>query len=265
MAFSDASPRVKKLVYLHLAAAIFMTLQVVAIVIIPLDVSLPQTVGFPTTAQNGPISTPQVREVYAINPKWLIAAFLALAAIDHWICTFVGFCSITTFDRFVTDLEANPLRWLEYSVSASLMSVLLAALTGVYDIHLLFCIGALTGICNLTGLVVEFMPKQSENGGKNKAAFGTYLIGWIAIVVAWLPPLCYFFQSVKVGDVPNFVIIAYLATAVCYIAFGLNYQLHWFSNKYTFITSEVIYISLSFTAKTILAWDVFGGFKAAEN
>eukprot|EP00475_Leptophrys_vorax_P040744 TRINITY_DN7605_c0_g1_i1.p1 TRINITY_DN7605_c0_g1~~TRINITY_DN7605_c0_g1_i1.p1 ORF type:complete len:266 (-),score=48.49 TRINITY_DN7605_c0_g1_i1:244-1041(-) len=262
---SNMTPGVKKVLYLHLAAAIFMTIQTIAIFVIPLSVSIPQTVGFPSRASNGPLSSPMVKQVYTINPKYLIGAFLALASIDHWICTLIGFLRAELFARYLLDKEANPLRWLEYSVSASIMSVLLAALTGVYDVHLLFCIGALTGICNLTGLVVEFMPKQ-VNGERNNAAFGTYLIGWIAIVVSWLPPLCYFFQAVAADgkDVPAFVIVAYMLTALCYVAFGLNFQLHWFNGKYSFVTSEIVYISLSFTAKTILAWDVFGGFKAAE-
>lgn len=252
-------PVLVKLTRWHLAAAIFMTIQVAAFIAIPLSTTIPQTVGFPNRAtQRGPVSAPSVTAVYDLSVKGLIIAFVALAAIDHWICALIGFCKPATFDKYVHDYQANPFRWIEYSVSASLMSVLLAGLCGIYDIHLLFLIGCLTGICNLTGLVVEFMPKSEK-----KTAFGVYMIGWIALIVSWLPPLCYFFKAVKTGNIPGFVVAAYALTAVCYIAFGLNYHLHWFSGKYDFAKSEIIYIVLSFTAKSFLAWDVFGGYRAA--
>jgi hypothetical protein len=265
----SVGPSVKKLVWLHLAAALFMTMEAIALGSIKLDTVIVQTVGFPVRS-NGPQAagqsfiTPAVKSVYDLKVKSLIVAFVALAAADHWICFLIGKFKLAVFDRWVTDYQANPLRWIEYSVSASLMSVLLAGLCGISDIHLLVVIGVLTGICNLTGLVVEFMPKLVD-GRRNNAAFGVYLIGWLALVVSWLPGICYFAQADVAGNVPGFVYAAYILTAVCYACFGLNFHLHWFTGKYGFARSEQIYIILSFTAKSFLAWDVFFGYRAQNN
>ncbi len=38
----------------------------------------------------------------------------------------------------------NPFRWVEYSISASVMHVLIACLSGIMDMHLLFTLFALT-------------------------------------------------------------------------------------------------------------------------
>ena len=77
----------------------------------------------------------------------------------------------------------------------------------------------------------------------------------------------YFFVSVKNSPdgVPNFVYAAFLGTLFLFITFGLNSFLHNILGYYDFATAEIIYISLSFTAKTFLAADVFGGLNAGAN
>ena len=47
-----------------------------------------------------------------------------------------------------------------------------------------------------------------------------------------------------------------------FIKFGINSFLCHISESYSFATCEIVYIVLSFTAKTFLAADVFGGLNA---
>jgi Heliorhodopsin len=60
----------------------------------------------------------------------LVGAFLLLAALDHGLVALPPFRA-----RYERCLAAgvNPFRWLEYSLSASLMVVLIAMLTGIAD------------------------------------------------------------------------------------------------------------------------------------
>ena len=57
----------------------------------------------------------------------------------------------------------NPLRFLEYSISASVMLVAIAVLNGVFDINLVASIAVLTCSCQLSGLVVEYLLKDDRD------------------------------------------------------------------------------------------------------
>lgn len=89
----------------------------------------------------------------------------------------------------------------------------------------------------------------------------------MSVFVPWLVMLCYFFKNASnsSSDVPGFVYVAFLGTLILFIAFGVNSYLHNILKWYNFETAEIVYISLSFTAKTILAADVLGGLRAAGN
>ena len=64
---------------------------------------------------------------------------------------------------------------------------------------------------------------------------------------------------------PDFVYAAFLLTLVFFICFGVNSFCCNVLGLYPFHRAEFIYIILSFTAKTFLCADVFGGLKAAED
>ncbi|GAB5367864.1 hypothetical protein AAMO2058_001268400 [Amorphochlora amoebiformis] len=189
-----------------------------------------------------------------------------------------------TFRRWFLEYEANPLRWIEYSVSASIMSVLIAILTGVYDVHLLFLVGVSTGICNLLGIAIELLPRPylslnrkdylMSSDDANTFVLGTdivsllrmvgvvlFSIASVSLITGWIVILFYFSQ----GSPPDFVYGAFIGTIIAYSTFAINMWLERFNQYYDFVKAEKIYIILSFTAKTFLAWDVYGGLKAGED
>lgn len=80
--------------------------------------------------------------------------------------------------------------------------------------------------------------------------------------------LFYFFiiaVKANANDVPAFVYAAFIVTLVLFMTFGLNALMHNVWGRYDFATAEFVYVMLSFTAKTFLAADVFGGLRAASN
>uniref|UniRef100_A0A7S3YL59 Uncharacterized protein n=1 Tax=Lotharella globosa TaxID=91324 RepID=A0A7S3YL59_9EUKA len=264
----------------HLAATIFMGLQSIVINISPIDTKFPSAVGFPDRSNaQGALGSINVRRWASTDVQGLITAFLALAAADHLICTIIGFVSPDTFGYWFCTKGANPLRWFEYSVSASIMSVLIASLSGVYDVHLHFMIGITTGLCQLMGWIIETMPRQllqppSSHSGINSGSIdedivktirtvGMMIFGvaTITLISGWCVSLCYFSQA----SPPDFVYAAYIGTIIAYATFAINMFLERFLGVYDFVKAEKIYIVLSFTAKTFLAWDVYGGFRSADN
>tara|TARA_R110002050_G_scaffold111583_3_gene225256 strand:+ start:1957 stop:2229 length:273 start_codon:yes stop_codon:yes gene_type:complete len=82
-----------------------------------------------------------------VQVKTLIALFLGLAFLDHAVVFTISLAFKDLFERWMMKDKTNPLRWLEYSASASIMSVLVGALSGIYDVHTLFLIGVTTAIC----------------------------------------------------------------------------------------------------------------------
>ena len=88
----------------------------------------------------------------------------------------------------------------------------------------------------------------------------------MCIFTPWLVICCYFFQAASISDdFPSFVYAAFLGTLVLFVCFGVNSYLHTIQRAYPFFTAEIVYICLSFTAKTFLAADVFGGLNAASD
>ena len=249
--------RARRLRNLHLVATIFMLAHTIIIGVIPLKSRLPQTVGFPLRLEEGPIGIVSVRQVYSLNPTALICVFTGLAALDHFVVTIFAFLKPALWQNLLFVDKKMPFRWIEYSFSASIMSVLIAGIAGIYDIHTLFLIACLTGICNLSGLIIEMLPKDQV-----KAAKSVFWLASLAVIVSWLPILCYFFEDTD--GIPGFVYAAFLLTAVMYVLFGANNYIASFTSIYDYARAEMIYVILSFTAKTFLAYDVWGGYKAAE-
>ena len=95
-------------------------------------------------------------------------------------------------------------------------------------------------------------------------------LGWVTVFTPWLVMLCYFSANAKRlsdenDDLPNFVYVAFLGTLLLFILFGVNSYCCSILKMYSFPQAEVIYIILSFTAKTFLAADVFGGLNSSSN
>lgn len=264
-----------KILRLHLAAAIFMGIQTIAYGIASKDttVNTYPTIGIQTVAIycNGPICPPQTKQLKSMDPLFLIVLFVALASFDHFVCYFYGWKYPKEAKYWLFTVGANPFRWIEYSISASIMAWAIAILCGVHDIHLWFLITFMTMIGMVTGYLLEALPKDSNNWtGLVSLSQIKNIIFWIgstSIFIPWLVMLCYFFAAVSQSKdrVPDFVYAAFLLTLLLFICFGVNSLCHSILKKYDFATAETVYIVLSFTAKTFLAADVFGGLRASSN
>ena len=103
--------------------------QAVVILALSTDFSLPVTGAFMEGQPGSGLPKQDLLFDLRIGP--LVAAFLLLAALDHALVALPP-CRA----RYERGLAAgiNPFRWLEYSLSASLMVVLIAQITGVSDV-----------------------------------------------------------------------------------------------------------------------------------
>lgn len=234
--------------FLHLA-------QAVVIFLLSNDFSLPITTSFlkfiPQTGKLGPVTNTVVNLPF--GP--MVALFLLLSAIAHFTIASPG-----VFSWYVTNLKKgiNYARWYEYSISASLMIVLIGMLCGLYDIAALLMAFTLTAVMNLCGLIMEV-----HNQTTAKTNWTSYIVGCIAGVVPWIAIALYFFGSLSTaeGAVPTFVYFIVPTLFVFFFSFALNMVLQYkkIGPWRDYLFGERAYVLLSLVAKSALAWQVFAG------
>jgi hypothetical protein len=234
--------------FLHLA-------QAVVIFLLSNDFSLPITTSFlefiPQTGKLGPVTNTLVNLPF--GP--MVALFLLISAIAHFTIASPGI-----FNWYVTNLKRgiNYARWYEYSLSASLMIVLIGMLCGLYDIAALLMAFALTAVMNLCGLMMEI-----HNQTTVKTSWTSYTIGCIAGIVPWIAIALYFFGSLSTaeGAVPTFVYFIVPTLFVFFFSFALNMVLQYkkVGPWRDYLFGERAYVFLSLVAKSALAWQVFAG------
>ena len=214
--------------------------------------------ALPVTAtyQDGPPGTPPGDPTTLLDVRfaWAIAAFLGMAAVDHLLMA-----APRVVDWYERQLAhgRNPARWAEYSVSATLMVVLIALLTGIGSAYALLGIAGANVAMILFGAVME-----RTNPDRDHVDWRPFLFGCIAGVVPWLAiTLAIVGAEVTYGGVPAFVVGIFVSLFVLFNSFAVNQWLQYRKvgpwRSYAF--GEASYVVLSLVAKSALAWQVFGG------
>jgi hypothetical protein len=234
--------------FLHLVQALL-------IILLSNDFKLPVTTSFLTYQTGTGRLWPETSVLVNLPFGIMVAVFLLLSALAHFTVA-----SPMAFGWYVSNLKKgiNYARWYEYSLSASLMIVLIGMLCGVYDLGALIMAFALTGVMNLCGLVMEVHNQVTE-----RTNWTSYVVGCIAGVVPWIAIAIYFFGSLAraEGGVPGFVYVILPTLFVFFFSFAVNMVLQYQKagpwRDYLF--GERVYIFLSLVAKSALAWQVFAG------
>lgn len=218
------------------------------------DFSLPVVTAFPAFDPATGTLQPVVETLTSLPIGPLTAAFLLASAIAHFVL------STFAFRWYVRNLERgiNYARWYEYAVSSSIMIVLIAMLSGMYELAGLILIFALNATMNLFGLMMELHHQTTT-----RTDWTPYVFGCFAGIVPWIAVAIYFFGSIsRSGDaVPTFVYFILPILFVFYFSFALNMYLQYKKagpwRDYLF--GERVYVLLSLVSKSALAWQVFGG------
>jgi len=182
-----------------------------------------------------------------------VVLFLALAAIDH--------LSVATWARRSYEANVvrgiNPARWLEYSVSASVMVVLIALLSGINEITALIALFGVNASMILFGLVMERV-----NLDRDTVNWSPFIYGCIAGAIPWIAIAVQLIVSENQGaSPPGFVYGIFVTLFLLFNTFALNMWLAYrargrWSNP---VFAERVYLWLSLIAKSALAWQVYFG------
>lgn len=152
----------------------------------------------------------------------------------------------------------NLFRWAEYSITSSLMIVVIALLCGVYDLSTLILLFALNACMILFGWVME-----TQNQTTKKVDWTPYIFGCFAGIVPWVVLALYFFSAIgsNAEAVPTFVYFIFWSLFISFNIFGITMVLQYkkIGKWRQYINGEFTYITLSLVAKTLLAWQVWSG------
>lgn len=152
----------------------------------------------------------------------------------------------------------NLFRWAEYSITSSLMIVVIGILCGIYDLSTLILIFGLNACMILFGWVMEV-----HNQTTKKTDWTSYIFGCFAGAVPWVVLGLYFFNAIgsNADAVPSFVYAIFWSLLAFFNVFAINMILQYkkVGKWKDYLYGEYAYITLSLVAKALLAWQVWGG------
>jgi hypothetical protein len=238
---------------LNLIAAGLHVLQGIAVLAISKSFAVPITGTYLQLNKTTLHLEPTTATLFHIQLPVLIALFFFLSAVAHFIiATFYN----KRYNRNL-GLGINKARWIEYSLSASIMMVAIALLVGIYDAGSLVMIFALIAIMNLMGLMMEV-----HNQTTKQTNWLSYYIGCLAGIIPWLVVAFYLWLGAHNGSsAPTFVYWIFVSIFVFFSCFAINMFLQYkkVGPWRNYLYGERVYIILSLVAKSLLAWQVFAG------
>jgi len=223
--------------------------QAIAVLALATAFSLPVTATFmegpPGTAAGAPST------LFDIPVAWGVALFLLLSAAFHWLVALPG-----VFGRYAAGLQAqhNYFRWAEYSLSSSVMIVLIAMLTGISDVAALIGIFAANAAMIFFGAVQE---RYERPGG----SLWPFWLGCVVGIAPWLAVGVYLWSPGSTAEPPAFVYAIFVSLFLFFNVFALNMWLQYrrVGRWSSYVFGERAYFMLSLFAKSALAWQVFAG------
>lgn len=200
------------------------------------------------------IQAPQQVELFTINLGGAVIAFLLLSAIFHFAIISPWF-KRRYFDGLAN--THNYFRWTEYSLSSSIMITAIMLLNGFTDFAGLIAVFAVNASMILFGALQE----KYEKPGNGKAL--PFIMGCMTGVVPWIIIFISVFRPGYEGEneIPGFVIGIIVTIFIAFNTFGVNQALQYrqVGKWRDYLFGERVYITLSFVAKSLLAWQVFSG------
>ncbi len=232
----------------NLGLAVLHAVQGAAVLLLAGGFAITVTSSYPAGAPGTAPAAPSALFDVAIGPA--VAVFLFLAAADHLLTA--------TLLRSVyeTDLARgiNRVRWIEYSLSATIMIVLIGfyfGLTGISTVVVV--IGA-----NIAMILFGWLQETMNPPGRSRTTMLPFWFGTLAGAAPWVAITI---NLVGSDTVPGFVFAIYVSLLIAFFTFAVNQWLQYRGigpwRDYAF--GEKTYLVLSLVAKSLLAWQIFAG------
>jgi len=189
---------------------------------------------------------------------YLIASFFLMSAIAHFLA---GWPLRTRYEAWLAR-GMNPLRWVEYAFSSTVMIVAIAYISYITQFTALIAIAASNVAMNLFGWSME-----AANEGRERPDWKHFIFGCIAGIAPWIAIFSVLWAfSAQEGlpaefAIPAFVYVIIGSLFVAFNIFAITMVLQYrkVGRWREYLAGEKTYMILSLVAKTLLAWQVWSG------
>ena len=222
--------------------------QAVAVAVLAGTFAITVTSNFPQGPPGSAAPAPEA--LFDVRIGWAVAGFLALAALDHLLTATV------LRGAYERDLSRgiNRFRWVEYSISATLMVILIGFYSGITGITSVIAVAG----ANVAMILFGWIQERMNPPGRDHT---TMLPFWFGTVVGLAPWVAIAVNVAGSATVPGFVYGIVVVQGVLFFSFGLNQYLQYREiGRWTdYAFGEKAYLVLSLVAKSLLGWQIFGG------
>ncbi len=235
---------------LNITAGVFHLILASIVLAFSNDFSLPVTASYlagpPGSIFTDPITLLNIPIGYAV------ALFLGLSSLFHFLVASGWF-----FKRYTEGLKKNinVFRWVEYSISSSLMIFLIAQITGISDY------GALIGIIGANASMILFGWLHERYVKPGSGDWLPFIFGCIAGIIPWIIVLISVLSpsSPSTATPPAFVYGIIISIFVLFNSFAyVQFKQYQAKGKWSnYLRGERAYIVLSFVAKAALSLQIF--------
>jgi len=193
---------------------------------------------------------------------WFIASFFLMSAIAH---AAAGWFLRDRYEGWLAR-GMNPLRWIEYAFSSTVMIVAIAFVSYITEFPALIAIAGCNVAMNLFGWSMETANEGRLARGE-KVDWKNFIFGCIAGVMPWFGifSLLWAFGAQEGlplnAQIPAFVyvIVGTLFATFNIFAITMVVQYKRIGRWKDYLAGEKTYMVLSLVAKTLLAWQVWSG------
>jgi hypothetical protein len=239
--------KLNSLRYWNIVVGLILAAQAVAMAVLTNRFSLPVTATF---MEGPPGTAAKLHHLFNIQTGWGVFAFMAISAV-----ALLTIASPWVFPWYKRNLLQNKNygRWVEYFFSSSIMIVLISQITGISDI------AALVAIFGINACMILFGALQEKYEKPGKPNWLPFWMGSFAGIIPWIGIAIYVAAPGINVSPPGFVYGIIVSLFVFFNCFAVNMVLQYkqVGRWRDYLFGEKVYILLSLTAKSLLAWQVF--------
>jgi hypothetical protein len=197
--------------------------------------------------------------LFSFPLAYLIASFFLMSAIAHFAA---GWPLRARYEAWLAR-GMNPLRWVEYAFSSTVMIVAIAYVSFIQEFTALVAIAGVNAAMNLFGWSME-AANEGRLGRGERVDWKHFIFGCIAGVVPWIAIFSVIWAyNVQEGvqQIPAFVYVIIVSLFVAFNIFAITMVLQYkqVGRWKDYLAGEKTYMILSLVAKSLLAWQVWSG------
>jgi len=247
--------RLKRLRIFNVVVGVILLVQGVLMFLLSNKYAAPVTTQYLGEGIGRAFPIPVHRQAGSLRLGPMVALFLLLSGVALLLMAAPG---INNWYKKNLLKGANYGRWIEYSITASIMIVVIAMLSGIYDLSTLILLFFMNAMMILFGWMMELHNQTTE-----KTNWTAFYFGCIAGVVPWAIIWLYFISAASdpTSKMPGFVYGIMFSLFIFFNIFAVNMVLQYkkVGPWKDYLFGEKVYIILSLAAKSLLASQVFFG------